>query len=357
MSMSVNDQIVDWITARASTQFKDDISLVLIYGSYVNGTANSKSDVDCYFIPKTDRGYGFCNTFILNGIGYDIFPMSWERVERIADLQDTLLPCVGDVQMIYANSDEDVERFKKLQERMKMNLLDKQLSKKAAEDRFRTASELVARMVHAGKLGAVRNYAGNILMLLADAAALYHHTYFHKGLKQQFQDLQIINGLPSDLTDEYLQVIQASTIEDIITSTHAMFMSVKNHLQTTIEIPMTPHIIEKTSAGEQAVDYASLASLYEEIVSTFNKIYVCYESGNDVLAFLSAVCLQNVLEDVCRESGLPAYDLLEAYQYDDLSLLVRRAEQIEADLVHRITVGGGKIKRYESFAAFEAAHQ
>lgn len=44
---------------KAKIEYADDISLVLLYGWYMNGTANSHSDVDCYFIPKTERGYKF----------------------------------------------------------------------------------------------------------------------------------------------------------------------------------------------------------------------------------------------------------------------------------------------------------
>ena len=50
----INDKVVEWITNKVKTEYADDISLVLLYGSYMNGTANSKSDVDCYYIPKTD---------------------------------------------------------------------------------------------------------------------------------------------------------------------------------------------------------------------------------------------------------------------------------------------------------------
>ena len=44
----INDKLVKWILHKVKTEYAIDVSLVLIYGSYVNGTANSKSDVDCY---------------------------------------------------------------------------------------------------------------------------------------------------------------------------------------------------------------------------------------------------------------------------------------------------------------------
>lgn len=72
----INDKIVAWIINKVKTEYADDISLVLIYGSYINGTAHSKSDVDCYYIPKTERGYHLAADFIIDSVGYDIFPVS-----------------------------------------------------------------------------------------------------------------------------------------------------------------------------------------------------------------------------------------------------------------------------------------
>ncbi len=41
----INDKVVEWITNKVKTEYANDISLVLIYGSYINGTANSKSNL------------------------------------------------------------------------------------------------------------------------------------------------------------------------------------------------------------------------------------------------------------------------------------------------------------------------
>ena len=120
----INDKIVAWIMNKVKMEYSDDISLVLIYGSYINGSANSKSDVDCYYIPKTEHGYNMAVDFIIDGVGYDIFPISWERVVGIADLHESLSPLVGDVQIIYYSDASDLQRFKDLQVRLKRNLLN-----------------------------------------------------------------------------------------------------------------------------------------------------------------------------------------------------------------------------------------
>ena len=61
---------------------------------------------------------------MIAGVGYDIFPMDWERVRNIANLEEGLLPLVGDVKVLYSASEEDLGRFRGLQVQMKDNLAD-----------------------------------------------------------------------------------------------------------------------------------------------------------------------------------------------------------------------------------------
>lgn len=95
------------------------------YGSHFNGTETEYSDVDCYFIPKTDRGWEFAADFLLAGVGYDVFPLSWERARGIAQLKEPLVPLVGDAVVLYAGSPEDASRFQALQEELARCLKDR----------------------------------------------------------------------------------------------------------------------------------------------------------------------------------------------------------------------------------------
>ena len=55
---------------------------------------------------------------MIAGVGYDIFPMDWERVRNIANLEEGLLPLVGDVKVLYSASEEDLGRFRTASERL-----------------------------------------------------------------------------------------------------------------------------------------------------------------------------------------------------------------------------------------------
>ena len=348
----INDKVIQWIINRVKTEYADDISLVLLYGSCMNGTANSKSDVDCYYIPKTERGYQFAADFIIGGVGYDIFPLPWERVEGIADLHENLSPLVGDATIIYCNCASDAECFSAMQERLRRNLLNDAYVKEIAAGRCEEAGRLCAMISHSRNASEIRKLAGNIIMTLADAVAVFNHDYYHFGLKKQFEDLQHnFPDVPRAVAEGYQKVIEAADTDDVVKYAAALFETVCQYLGVTCNVQEVP-VSKEPTVGK--ADAPWLASLYEEISSTFNKIYVCCEAGNYILAFLSAVCLQRDLDEA-REAGCPAYELLSSFHYKELHNLSETARRVERDLVQLITDHGGHIRQYDSFEQFASA--
>ena len=382
MTNTNNTKLINWIKETVINEYADDISIVALYGSYINGTANPKSDIDCYFIPKTERAYQFATDFILCGIGYDIFPMSWERAENIADLQEVLLPLIGDVEILYSSTAEDLSRFQALQSKLTDNLNDRQFTCSIAARKVTDAWQARQHMLSDSNAASVRKYAGYLIMTLADAVAIYNHTYYHYGLKRQFADLQSIPGLPGQICDEYLRVIQSDITHDILSHCLTMLTAVCDYMDLPIpakhavsthtsengndkeaetqtgneNIPAADSADAETSAGRPPqTDYASLATLYEELCSTFNKIYICCDNGDYVLAYLSAVCLQEDLDYAHDHLGAKQYDLFTQFHYGNLNSFRSAAEAIERELVQFITSGGGIIKRYDSFEEFARA--
>ncbi len=354
MEKSINEKLINWIQEKVKKEYPDDISLVVLYGSFINGTANFKSDVDCYFIPKTERAYEFASDFIINGIGYDIFPVSWERAENIADLKEALLPLIGDVRVIYYHLEEDLQRFRQLQSKLKDNLKSGQVSYSIAAEKVNKAYDLYAGTLYGKNPASVRKNAGHIIMTLADAAAVYNHTYYHYGLKRQFSDLKNIPDIPGQICDEYLSVIRADTAEDILAHCHEMICAVCHYMNMQIPDTYTDKMEGHEKCPAQA-NYEALAPLYEEICSAFQKIYVCCENGDYVLAYLSAVCLQDDLDYAHKELGAKKYDLFREFDYRNLKGMGTDTKIIEDDFVEFIMNGGGKIKRFASFEEFEQA--
>ena len=357
--MTINDKVLNWIKNRVENEYAQDIALVLIYGSYVNGTANAKSDVDCYFIPRTDRGYQFAADFIIQDIGYDIFPMDWERVERIANLKEVIIPCVGDVKVLYSHSPKELEKFEKLQQQLRDNLNNQEYTRTIVEEKFEGACKFHSQLKNCNQLMQARIYAGNILMTLADAVAFYNQDYFHFGLKKQFEDIQSFERIPSDFIEEYDNVIKATTLSEVQVRCEKLVKSFAQFIAK--KMPEDRALEERRLSGETTkkenvtTDFYFMARLYEELSSTFNKIYVCAETGNYRLAFLSAVCLQGEFCEVSKEQGITCYDILSAYDYADLNKVAETTRKVEQDFINLITASGEKINKFMNFEDFEKA--
>ncbi len=348
-----NQHLVEWIRNKAEHEFRDDVALVLLYGSYVNNTTHRLSDVDCYFIPKNDKGYGFARTFIMGDVGYDIFPMSWERVEGLAEVKEFLLPLLGNSIILHADSIEDETRFMRLRDRLRNHLSDAGFMHGKAVENFRKAEISLSR-AGGNDLAVVRKQAGLMLFGLHDAIAFANQTYFTRGLKKQFEDLKKFKRIPKDYFPLYLSLVGETDPDRIRSKASELLAAVAAFL----DIREYPHLPALKPAPATGIpDYAELAGFYEEAVSTFNKIYVNCDEGEHLMAFVNAVCLQHILDDdIPPMTGLEPSRLLAAYDKSDLSKLKRQTKEYETKFVRFIEAGGGVITRYDDFDAFLAAN-
>lgn len=343
-----NDMIVEWAVNRIKVYYKDDVSLLLTYGSYENGTANPLSDVDFYFIPKTERAYQMSKTFIVEGIGFDLFPMSWERVEEIAEFNDEKTPCLANVKVLYCNSEEDRRKFEELQGRLKENLNDKIFMLDKASKKVEMVMDFYKDMLFEKNIRELRTIAGYIAMFLSDAVAYANQTYFTRGLKKQLEDLEAMKDLPKDFVLLYESIIKADSAEQLMEYCYTMIKNTRDFLNNKIE--------KRTREAKQA-NYESLAELYQEIISTWNKIYVCCDSGNAQLASISGTCLQYTLNMAAKENGLDEFDLMSAFNAKNLSQFKERALELQKEFVRIIESNGVTIEAYNTVEEFIEKNQ
>lgn len=332
--MTNNDRLVHWLKETVEQRFAGQVALVCLYGSYINGTANPFSDVDCYFVPKTEAGLKLARTFILDGVGYDIFPMSWQRLEAIANLETSQQPLVGDVWVLYADDPDDLARFKGIKKLLKTNLQDHNFRKKAAAQRFLRATSRLPLEQYTLKES--RLSAGGMLMDIAEGLAYERGEYYHRGLKTQFSDLLQLPDLPKDMEQLYLSVLEAQTTAEISQAS----LTLLEKIGCPYAAPQPVLWPDMPQKGQE------LAGLYEEVRSTFLKVYHCVEKKEPVLAFLSAVCLQ---------WELTWLDVLSAYDYHDLRPVEVQTLQAENAVRSRIAQTGGILREYKGFEAFLAA--
>jgi len=355
-----------WVVDRVKEHFHKDVSILAVYGSYVNRTEGPLSDVDFFFVPKTARGSGLAATFIVEGVGYDLFPMSWTRIEGIANFKEPLTPLLGDSVIAFSSSEEDEARFMALRKTLEKNLENNDFMHIKAMERFKKARELLGRMIPADGMGALRSSAGRILMHLADAVAYENCTYFHKGLKRMWHDLPGFSKLPVRFMELSDLLIESNGMDDLMGAASAIVRSCAAFLDVQGDVIVeTPQVgpsscsfvkadpIPEDAEPVDAIDYPELAGFYEEAKSAFNKIYSsCSGPGKDFrLAFISAVCLQKALDEDVH--GMD-FDLLSDFKSSDLSMLQEKARKSEQAILD-VLEPHVKIKRYGSVDEFMAS--
>ncbi|WP_459476863.1 hypothetical protein [Clostridium saccharoperbutylacetonicum] len=338
-----NDMIIEWAIKKIETDFKDDVSLLLFYGSYENGTDNPLSDVDFYFIPKTESAYKLTKTFIVEGVGFDLFPMSWKRIEGIAEINEVLLPCLANVKILYCNSDSDKTRFKELQNRLKKNLSNKMFMLDKASKKMERVVDFYKTMMFEDNICELRAIAGNIILSLADIVAYSNQTYFSRGVKKQIEDLKNMKIIPKDFILLYESVTKADLAGQLKEYCYKMIRNTKEFLNDKTK---------KANKEENKANYEELAELYQEIISTWNKIYICCDRGDVTLAYISGTSLQQTLNTATRENGLNKFDLMSYYDSKHLNRFKDRAMVIQADFVKMIEENGVVIESYNKIEEF-----
>lgn len=76
--------VADIIVKNIQAHYPQDVAIVGYYGSYQQGRATARSDLDFFFIPAADRGRQVECQFIIDGISFDFWPIGWDRAERMA---------------------------------------------------------------------------------------------------------------------------------------------------------------------------------------------------------------------------------------------------------------------------------
>jgi predicted nucleotidyltransferase len=348
-----NDRILDWAIKKIQLEYSNDICLLVAYGSYINGTEDSLSDVDFYFVPGNDNAYRLGRTFIIEGIGYDLFPMPWERLEALARLDESLTPLLGKAEIVYSGSDEHKKRFEKLKGILDRNLSDSVFMHQKAVDKFVQATLAWCKLVEQSELCDCRLLSGDILLNLADAVAYANMTYFKNGLKRQFTDLKTMDKLPVDFTQEYEAIIRANTPVQLREGCGKLIESCRGFLNCDTKTAVDLVRTKKPLKEVRDINYHVLAELYGEIISTFNKVYKYCENGKHILAFISALSLQHTLNEDTQ--GLK-FEVLGDYDAADLSRLSASAKAAENNLVKYIS-RGARIKRYTSVDEFLREYQ
>jgi hypothetical protein len=332
------EQLTQWAIEKIKTEYADDVALLI---GVPSAEFESDSHGVCfdYFIPATERGLELSRTFILDGIGYDLYGRTWERMERTAALNDPAIPCLADGIILYSRSDEDTRRFEALQKKLTENLSDKVFTYRAALGLLDEAMAIYRTMIFedSGNLSKMRVAAGSILYLLTTGVAYICETY------PKFHTENNYSKVMSKYADYNSNLRNTQSGDELKLLAYNVILSMRKYLSE--HKPNLP-------APEKTPDWTAIAEIYQEICQKWHRLYQYCISGNSGGAFDECFNIQIELNALSDEYGLEKSDLLGAYNENDLQSVSTLAKAIEDGLTEAIAANGVKLRKYDTIEEF-----
>lgn len=338
----INSVLRNWAVEKIQREYPEDICL-LIENSFLRLPEDAAEPAFDYFVPATERGYELGRTFIVEGIGRDLYPRSWERLEKMADLEDdNNTTCLGEGILLYARSREDEERFRALQERLRRNLQDDAFCRQKALKRLAMAMEIFQTLVFQTSLAQVRKGAGYIMEFLAVGIAFANHTYLKATQTYMIEELEKMDALPENFTSLCRSVLAAENTEEIKHLSYEMLVAART-------------FFEKGAPAAQNKapnDFSGLAGWYHELSYTWLRIYRACEESDFRRAYAWGMYLQNELDVVAEEFCLPPMDLLGVYSPYSLTEYRSRAEELELQIRGILRSHGASLDEWDTVEEF-----
>lgn len=334
--MTTCEKMTGWVLETVKRDYSDDIALVIRCSNLRIDTDEMAVD---YFVPATPRGDRFAFTAIVEEVGYDVWPLHWERLERLAKMEEDYIACIlYDGEILYARSDEDAARFAGLQKQLRANLRNADLMRKKALTCYAQAKAFFADLPFSDENEA-RVAAGNLIDALAMAVAYENGQLLRYAQTRQPEELAGMERVPDGFDELYRAVIRENDPEKRIFLCHELVEKVRVFLE--------PPALEPSERNFQ-----DLASWYQELAYTWLRIRHYCGLGDEQRAYMWGVYLQNELDSVCADFGLPKMTLMVGFRADNLPSFAAHADQLEQQMRRYIAEGGGVIHEYNTFEDF-----
>ncbi|MDR0269685.1 kanamycin nucleotidyltransferase C-terminal domain-containing protein [Paenibacillus sp.] len=359
----VAQTLIDYV----EKDYPEEIAIIAYYGSYAQGTATKRSDLDFFFIPATSKGFQASIQFIIDGISFDFWPISWERAERMASFQDEKTTIVADSKLLYVRSDEDRQRFVKLRDTISTMQSAENVQKMVEK----AESELHNVYVHLYKMGRASDFenitfyrteAHGVLTKVLQSLALLNRTYYTRGFGKNKGQILSLPLKPVHLEQLMETIMHSDLSTDILQACEKL-------TEETLKL-----VLDQKEKLYCASYPDRMKGFYEEIKGVLDKIITACETNDYDTAFFSAVHVQDVIAaflffaetghwpcdlkidssslDIYKRLGFP--ELVPMLNSHDLSQLQTAVERLSTLLKKHLRTKEVEINCFENIEQFTA---
>jgi len=337
-------ELTNWVITQIQKKYKDDVALLI-------GISGHALENDChgecfdYFVPSNENGNKLAQTFIIDGVGHDLYPRSWKRIENMAEFNDDFTKGLADAIILYSRNEDDKKRFAEFQEKLRLNLKDKDFMFKKALVKLDTAMEIYRTVMFEDSFYKVKTGAGLIAHYLSIAVARMNGTYFKQSLELATVELSQMKEIPDNFITYFEDIVIAKSIEDLKKLCYEIISTTRKFIEAH-KPPKTEEI--------KTPDYKDLAAWYEELSLIWRRLYYYCNANDYRKTFNEALSLQYELNIIKEEFGLREMDLLGSFEPKKLILLKKRAGELEKYIISEIESHGVSINKYDSIEQFLA---
>ncbi|WP_145325889.1 nucleotidyltransferase domain-containing protein [Paenibacillus xylanexedens] len=359
--------VADIIVNHIKEHYSQDVAIVGYYGSYLQGRATERSDLDFFFIPATTRGRQVECQFIVNGISFDFWPIGWERAERMATSEEWSTTIIADCELLYVRSDDDLAKFMGLRETISSMGSESKTAEmiNKAESALKDCLISIAKMriaENSKDLSYFRTQSQEIAANIFKSLGFLNQTYYTRSWGYYREQVRNLTHKPEQL-DKYLDTMMFSLIPaDIMLACEKLTAD------------MLRLISKRQNSQEVVRSYKEhMMGYYEEERGMMNKLLTACEKGHYETAFFVATGLQDGLSRIlyAAEKGrwpsiadLGEYrEFYDRYGYPDLVALLnptdleplRLAILLLIDKVeNHLKTEGVSLNQFDSVAEFKS---
>lgn len=355
--------LTKWVIDKIEKEYKDDVALLIgIKGHSTDG--DEHGEIFDYFVPATERGNQLAETFIIDGVGHDLYPRSWERLENSVNLND--MPIVLDnATIFYSRSEEDTKRFEECRKRLHENLHNDNFVYGKALECMDKALEIYRSLIFEEKLYRVRSEADCIHQWLSRAVAYLNHTYtesaiysesqaYNEDEKSRIYSCPEMKNVPQDFFTNAQKLLESDDVEVLQKTVFALLKSTRSFILEHKPGASADSTSDSARKDISKVDYQGLADWYQELSLTWRRLRYFCRNNMVEKAYTDACYLQEEFLYIAQEYKVQEFNLLDSFDKDNLSLLAERANSFEIIIKGILAKHGVKINSYSSVEDFLA---
>jgi hypothetical protein len=113
MTLQEKNAVAKLMVGTLVERLGDEVELVFHYGSTIHGGTHRFSDLDFSYVPRHPNTWESI-TVLVDDILFDLYPLHWETLERMAEHDDWRATILADLEVVHARSEDARTRLSAL---------------------------------------------------------------------------------------------------------------------------------------------------------------------------------------------------------------------------------------------------